>query len=133
MSWLEAVGLGDETFEGVAARLRDGARRHRDFPRGYRYGDPPRARETREGASAALEALMHGLAGDEGQRASRLLERVAASGQPELLRALVLEVGARVLVREGGTTGPAGAAFSPPDTTPGATSSPPPAPAAGKE
>jgi hypothetical protein len=55
---------------------------------------------TRAGAFATLAALAHGC------DAARLLERVAAHDDADELRAVLLEAGARAVVRELGGAGP---------------------------
>lgn len=90
----------DESFASVAARLRDGVHRLREFPQDHRYAPAP-ATPTREDAHAALAALARGAT------AERLLERIASREDAEALRALVLEVGAAALVK-GAATGSGG-------------------------
>jgi hypothetical protein len=55
---------------------------------------------TREEALAAILKLAHSLDGDEDAQASRLLERIAGSDEPELLRQALAEVGAKALLRQ---------------------------------
>lgn len=104
MSMMAAAGRGDETLDGALARLR-GHRPLREFPQGYQYEQPA---PSREAAEEDLRRLAHGLVGSEDERVHRLLERVASSG-PEL-RDVLVELGARVVVREVARGGRAAAA-----------------------
>ena len=105
----------------------------REFPAGYRYEPAPRVPLTRQEAATELRKLA------AGADAARLLERVAAHEDAEMLRAVLVEVGVRQVAGEAGAAGasprrrarrrlggagPVG--VSPPQARPGSSARPPP-------